>query len=663
MNRLDELCINTLRFLAVDGVEKAKSGHPGLPLGAAPMAYVVWDRFLRHNPANPSWFNRDRFILSAGHGSMLLYALLHVYGYDLPLEELKNFRQWGSKTPGHPEYGHTPGVEATTGPLGQGFAMGVGLAIAEHFLGEYFNAPAGEKLVDHYVYALVSDGDLMEGISSEAASLAGRLGLGKLIYLYDDNGISIEGHTDLAFTEDVAKRFEAYDWQVLQVADGNDLEAIDKAIRAAQAEAKRPSLIIVPTHIGFGSPKQDTAAVHGEAMGAEAARKTKENLGWPLEPDFYIPQEALAHFRRALETGKRLEAEWQALLANYRKGPAQKAEAFDNALQGKLPADWDKAVPVFDIEKKAIATRDASGQVMTALAKHFPTLLGGSADLSPSTKTTLVSCGEFGEECGRNIHFGVREHAMAGCVNGMALHGGVLPYGSTFMVFADYMRPSLRLAAIMGCHSIFVFTHDSIGVGEDGPTHQPVEHLMSFRLIPGLTVIRPADANETAAAWKLAVQLKGPVVFALTRQKLPILEVNRYPVAEGMPRGAYILAEAENGKPELIIIATGSEVHLALAAREQLSAQGRQVRVVSMPSWELFEKQSEDYRNSVLLPAVPKLAVEAGSTLGWQKYVGDKGTIIGLDRFGASAPLEQIMKNLGFSVERVVHEARALLAG
>jgi transketolase len=661
MDRVDELCINTLRFLAVDGVEKAKSGHPGLPLGAAPMAYVIWDHFLRHNPNNPTWFNRDRFILSAGHGSMLLYALLHVYGYDLPLEELKNFRQWGSKTPGHPEYGHTPGVEATTGPLGQGFAMGVGMAMAEHFLGEYFNTPE-EKLVDHHVYAIVSDGDLMEGVSSEAASLAGRLGLGKLIYLYDDNGISIEGHTDLAFTENVGRRFEAYDWHVLNVSDGNDMVAIDTAIRIAQKETNRPSLIIVQTHIGYGSPKQDTAAVHGEPMGAEAVKKTKENLGWPLEPDFYIPEEALQHFRQALETGNKLEADWQTRLADYRKSSGEKAEAFDNALQGKLPAGWDKDVPVFDIEKKAIATRDASGQVMTALAKHLPTLLGGSADLAPSTKTTLVSCGEFGEECGRNLHFGVREHAMGGCVNGLALHGGVIPYGSTFMVFSDYMRPSLRLAAIMQCHSIFVFTHDSIGVGEDGPTHQPVEHLMSFRLIPGLTVFRPADANETAAAWRLAVELKTPVVFALTRQKLPILDVNRYPIVDGVPKGAYILSEAPNGKPELIIIATGSEVHLALDAQEQLASQGKPVRVVSMPSWELFEKQSQDYRHSVLLPDVPKLAIEAGVTLGWQKYVGDNGTIIGLDRFGASAPLEQVMKNLGFSVERVVNEALALLA-
>ncbi|GBC81571.1 Transketolase [bacterium HR10] len=662
MNNLDHLCVNTLRFLAVDAVEQAHSGHPGLPLGAAPMAYVLWDRFLRHNPRNPGWFNRDRFILSAGHGSALLYALLHVYGYDLPLEELKRFRQWGSKTPGHPEYGHTPGVEATTGPLGQGFAMGVGMAMAECALACEFNQP-GFPVVDHYTYGIVSDGDLMEGIASEAASLAGTWRLGKLIYLYDDNHITIEGETDLAFTEDVRCRFEAYGWQVLIVPDGNDLAAIEVAIQKARGETERPSLVIVRTHIGYGSPKQDTAAVHGEPLGPEALRATKEALGWPLESPFYIPDEALAHFRRAVERGARLEREWQALLDAYRKEHPDRAARFEQLMCGDLPADWDADLPVFRPEQGPMATRTASGKAMNALARRVPTFMGGSADLAPSTRTVLIGYGDFGldEACGRNVHFGVREHAMGAIVNGMALHGGRIPYAATFLVFSDYMRAAIRLAALMQTHVIFIFTHDSIALGEDGPTHQPVEHLMSLRAIPGLTVLRPADANETVAAWRIAIERRGPMALALTRQNVPVLDPHRYPIAEGVPRGAYVLVEAENGHPDIILIATGSEVHLALAAREQLALRGVHAHVVSMPSWELFDEQPAEYRERVLRHDAPKLAVEAGITRGWRDYVGDTGDVIGLDRFGASAPGDVVLDKLGFNVEHIVHRALALL--
>ncbi len=661
---LDQLCINTIRFLAVDAVEQARSGHPGLPLGAAPMAYVLWDRFLRYNPRNPSWFNRDRFILSAGHGSALLYALLHLAGYDLPLEELKRFRQWGSKTPGHPEYGHTPGVEATTGPLGQGFAMGVGMAMAERFLAAHFNRP-GFPLVDHYTYAIVSDGDLMEGISSEAGSLAGTLGLGKLIYLYDDNHISIEGGTDLAFTENIRERFEGYGWQVLRVADGTDLESVASALRAAQAETERPSLIIVRNHIGYGSPKQDSAEAHGEPLGADAVRATKQSLGWPLEPSFLVPDEARTHVRRAIERGARWQAEWEAMCQSYRQAHPDLAATFDQVIQRILPNGWDADVPMFRPDQGPLATRTASGKVMNALAGRIPTFTGGSADLAPSTKTLLIGYGDYGfkDACGHNVHFGVREHAMGAIVNGMALHGGVIPYGATFLVFSDYMRPALRLAALMQAHSIFVFTHDSIGMGEDGPTHQPVEHLASLRAMPGMLVLRPADANETAAAWRVVIQHRGPVALALTRQNLPVLDPVRYPVADGVPRGAYILAEAEGGAPDIILIGTGSEVHLVLAAREQLAARGVRARVVSMPSWELFDAQPSEYRQRVLPPAVGRLAVEAGSPLGWAQYAGAPERVIGLDRFGASAPGAVVMKELGFNVEHVVERALALLRG
>jgi transketolase len=662
MQRLDQLCVNTIRCLAVDEVEQAKSGHPGLPLGAAPMAYVLWNRFLRHNPADPAWFNRDRFILSAGHGSALLYALLHLTGYDLPLEELKRFRQWGSKTPGHPEYGHTPGVETTTGPLGQGFATGVGMAIAEAHLAARFNRP-GFDVVDHYTYALVSDGDLMEGISSEAASLAGHLGLGKLVYLYDNNHISIEGSTDLAFTEDVGARFLAYGWHVQRVEDGNDLEAIAAAIAAARAEADRPSLILVHTHIGFGSPKQDSASAHGEPLGPEAAKATHAAFGWPPDELFHVPEEAEAHLRLARVRGARLEGEWTSLVEAYRKAHPDLAAQFEEALAGRLPERWEMEVPLFRPGDGPIATRNASGKVLNALAKRVPTLIGGSADLAPSTKTLLAGSGAFSasDRTGRNFHFGIREHAMAAALNGMALHGGVIPYGSSFLIFSDYCRPAIRLSALMQAHVIYVFTHDSIAVGEDGPTHEPIEQLMSLRLIPGLLVLRPADANETAAAWRTALTWKGPVLMALSRQNLPILDPDVYPVGQGFSHGAYVLEEASGGDPEIVLVASGSEVHLILEAKQRLQAEGVRARAVSMPSWELFDGQPEEYRKAVLPPGVPKVAVEAGSPRGWRDYVGTEGEVIGLDRFGASAPGSLVMEKLGFTVDNVLAHCRALL--
>lgn len=660
---LEQLCINTLRFLAVDEVEQAHSGHPGLPLGAAPMAYVLWTRFLRHNPRDPRWPNRDRFILSPGHGCALLYALLHLTGYDLPLEELKRFRQWGSKTPGHPEYDLAPGIEATTGPLGQGFTMGVGMALAEAHLAACYNKPAS-SIVDHHTYAIVSDGDLMEGISSEAASLAGTWRLGKLIYLYDNNHISIEGGTDLAFTENVQRRFEAYGWQVLNLPDGNDLNAIDAAIRLAQADQSRPSLIIVRSHIGYGSPKQDTAEAHGEPLGPEATKATKQKLGWPLEPTFYVPEEALTHFREAITRGTQQQLYWQHQFEEYRGKYPELAAQFERTIRRELPDHWNTDIPVFQPNETAsMATRDASGKVMNALASNVPELMGGSADLSPSTKTTLIGYGDmrFDQDCGRNLHFGVREHSMGAIVNGMALHGGVIPYGATFLIFSDYMRPALRLAALMRAPSIFIFTHDSIGLGEDGPTHQPVEQLMSLRAIPNLVVLRPADANETAIAWQIAVQRRGPVALALTRQKLPVLDPKRFPIAEGVGRGAYVLKDAADQNPAIILIATGSEVSLALAASDQLAKRNVDARVVSMPSWELFGEQPPEYRQQVLPPHVPKLAIEAGVTLAWCKYTGEHGDVIGLDHFGASAPGNIVMEKFGFNVQNVVEHALALL--
>jgi len=658
---LDLSCINTIRFLSVDAVEQAHSGHPGLPLGAAAMAYVLWDRFLRHHPHNPKWFNRDRFVLSAGHGSMLLYSLLHLTGYDLPLSEIQRFRQWGSKTPGHPEAGLTPGVEVTTGPLGQGFGMGVGMAVAEAHLASTFNRP-GFPVVDHYTYAIVSDGDLMEGVASEAASLAGTLKLGKLIYLYDNNHVTLEGPAPVAFTEDVGRRFGAYGWQVLKVRDGNNVDAVDSAIRQAQADQEHPSLIMVQTHIGYGSPKQDTFEAHGEPLGPDAARKTKKKLHWPLEPAFLIPDEARAHLGKAEERGAQLESQWTDLLGRYRSQFPGDAAQLERMIRGDLPQDWTTDLPWFKPDPAGVATRVASSKVMNAVAKRLPELMGGSADLNPSTKTYLTGFGDFGvsNDGGRNVHFGVREHGMGSIVNGMAMHGGLIPYGSTFFVFTDYMRPSLRLAALMESHSIFVFTHDSIGLGEDGPTHEPIEHVMSLRAMPHMTLLRPADANETTVAWRLAIERRRPACLVLTRQNLPIMDVDKYPIRDGVPRGAYVLA-GEQERADLIIIATGSEAQLALAAREKLAEQKLAARVVSMPSWELFEEQSPEYRRQVLPADIPKLAVEAGATLGWYKYVGEKGAVVGVDRFGASAPGKIVMEKLGLNVDNVVQHALRLV--
>ncbi|MEW5913213.1 MAG: transketolase [Thermodesulfobacteriota bacterium] len=661
-NELQQLSINTIRMLAADMVEKANSGHPGMPLGAAPMAYVLWTQAMRYNPADPAWVDRDRFLLSAGHGSTLLYAMLHLTGYDLSLDDLLAFRQWGSKTPGHPEYGRAPGVEATTGPLGQGFAMGVGMALAERFLAQQFNRD-GFPVVDHYTYAIVSDGDLMEGVASEAASLAGTLGLGKLIYLYDDNHISIEGGTELAFTEDRLARFAAYGWHTKAVADGNDTQAIAAAIEAAKAESDRPSLIAVRTHIGFGSPKVDTAGVHGEPLGAEALAATRRNLGCIGEA-FCLPDPARQHLLAAGQRAGQRQGQWQEMFAAYAKAHPELAARFQAQMAGQLPAGWDADLPSFPAGEK-IATRAASGKALNAIAAKVPNLVGGSADLAPSTKTLIAGSPDMRpsqEPGGRNIHFGVREHGMAAMVNGMALHGGVISYGATFFVFADFMRPALRLSAIMGCHSIWVFTHDSIGVGEDGPTHQPVEHLMSLRAMPGFTLLRPAEGNETAAAWRVALQHReGPVALVLTRQKLPCLDPAAYPMAAGVAKGAYVLSDCA-GAPQLLLIATGSEVTLALAAQAKLAQAGVAARVVSMPSWELFAAQDQAYRNSVLPPAIKaRLAIEAGATLGWERWVGDSGAVIGLDRFGESAPGPTVMDKLGFNLDNVTKTALKLV--
>ncbi|PWH19804.1 MAG: transketolase [Ardenticatenia bacterium] len=660
---LEQLCVNTIRFLAVDGVQKAKSGHPGMPMGMADAAYVLWTQFLRHNPANPKWPNRDRFVLSAGHGSMLLYSLLYLTGYDLPLEELMRFRQWGSRTPGHPEYGLAPGVETTTGPLGQGFATGVGMAIAERFLAATFNRP-GYNLVDHYIYAIVSDGDLMEGISHEAASLAGHLKLGKIIYLYDDNHISIDGPTEITFTEDRAARFAAYNWHVQQV-DGHDRAAVAAAIRAAQAETERPSLICCRTHIGYGSPnRQDTAKAHGEPLGEEEVILTKRNLGWPEDKTFYVPEEALQVFRQAVPHGQQLEGEWHQMFQRYAQEYPELAELWQRVWSRDITLDWEKVLPVFAPSAGGEATRVASGMVLNALAPVLPTLIGGSADLTPSNNTELkgIPWMEPGNYAGRNIHFGVREHAMGAILNGMALHGGVIPYGGTFLVFSDYMRPAIRLAAMMELPVIYVFTHDSIGLGEDGPTHQPVEHLPSLRAIPNLVVIRPADANETSEAWRVALERReGPTALLLTRQKIPIFDRTMLAPASGLRRGAYVLADSA-GQPDIILIASGSEVALALGARESLAQHGVQARVVSMPSWELFETQPPEYRAQVLPQQVTKrLAVEAAIPLGWERYVGNNGAVIGMERFGASAPYQVLLEKFGFTVENVTQRALQLL--
>ncbi len=659
---VDLRAINTIRFLAVDMVEAAKSGHPGLPLGAAPMAYVLWMRHLRHNPRDPSWWNRDRFVLSAGHGSALLYALLHLTGYDLPLEELRRFRQWGSLTPGHPEFGLTPGVEATTGPLGQGFAMGVGMAIAEQHLASRFNRP-DLPIVDHWTYGLVSDGDLMEGISSEAASLAGTMRLRKLLYLYDDNHVSLEGGTNLAFTEDVARRFEAYHWQVLRVTDGNDLAAIDSAITTARREADRPSVIIVRTHIGYGSPRQDSYEAHGEPLGPAGTKATKEKLGWPIEPAFLVPEDVRSHFLQSIDRGILWEKEWNERLSRYRTEHSELARTFEGTMRRELPSDWEDVLPRYTPDQGPIATRDASGQTLNQLASRIPGIIGGSGDLSPSTKTTLKGSGDFGvgTDEGRNLHYGVREHAMVGMVNGMALHGGVIPYGATFLVFSDYARGAIRIGALMKARSILIFTHDSIGLGEDGPTHQPVEQLTALRAIPGLTVLRPADANETVFCWREALRRNGPVALVLTRQKLPVIATEIDRIQAGVPRGAYVLEEASGDSARIVLVSTGSEVSLALEARKRLEAQGVPCRVVSMPSWELFDEQDLAYRDGILSPGLPKLAIEAGRSFGWWKYVGSRGGILGVDRFGASAPGPVVMENLGLTPEHVIALAMELL--
>ena len=676
---LDQQCIDTLRFLSVDMVQKANSGHPGLPLDAAPMAYVLWTKHMKYHPADPHWADRDRFVLSAGHGSALLYSLLHVTGYDVSLDDIKHFRQWGSKTPGHPEYGHTPGVEVTTGPLGQGLANAVGMAIGEAQLASTYNRD-GHSVIDHRTWAIVSDGDLMEGVASEAASLAGHLKLGKLVCLYDDNYVTLAGGTDITFSEDRAKRFEAYGWQTIKVDDGNDLAAIDKALNDAVAETSRPTLILVRTHIGYGSPKQDSYKAHGSPLGKEDVKATKEKLGWPTEPDFLVPEPALSHFREALQRGTRAQADWNDGMRDYAKAFPELAGELQRRLRGELPKDWDADIPTFETDAKGMATREAGGKVMNAVAPRLVALFGGSADLDSSTFTNLKGFGDFNpaatanvdtqgsdsagwSDGGRNLHFGVREHAMGAIVNGLAAHGGFIPYGATFLIFSDYMRPAIRLAALMGLHVVHVFTHDSVALGEDGPTHQPIEQLASLRAIPNLTLIRPADANETAVAWQVAVETrKRPVLFALSRQKLPTIDRTRYASADGVRHGAYVLSDAKDGKPELILIATGSEVDLILAAAEQLRADGVAVRCVSMPSWDLFEAQPHSYRDKVLPPDVSaRLAVEMGATLGWRRYVGDHGDVLGIDHFGASAPADVLQREFGFTPENVVKRAKALL--
>lgn len=662
---LDDICINTIRTVSIDAVQKANSGHPGAPMGLAPAGYVLWTKVLKHNPQNPEWPDRDRFVLSGGHASMLLYALLHLTGYDLSLDDLKNFRQWESKTPGHPEYKHTPGVETTTGPLGQGFANAVGMAIAERFLSNRFNRP-GLDIVNHHTFVICGDGDLMEGVSSEAASLAGHLGLGKLVVIYDDNKISIEGSTDIAFTEDVGMRFKAYNWHVIKVEDGNDIEAIENALSEARAETQKPTLIMLRTHIAWGSPnKQGTADAHGSPLGVDEVCLTKKNLGCSPDQDFCITSEALDVFRHCKQKGQEAENLWKNLFLSYEKDFPELANEFNAFLNGSLPEKWDSQIPDF-AESGPIATRAASGQVLNALADKISNLIGGSADLAPSNKTIINTSHDFQKESpdGRNIRFGVREHAMGAIMSGMALHRGLRPYGGTFLVFADYMRPSVRLAALMKLPVIYVFTHDSIAVGEDGPTHQPVEHLASLRIIPNLLVIRPADATETAEAWRQAILSNNqPTALILSRQKLEVMPraENAYPSASNLAKGAYVLSDTET-KPDLIVMASGSEVQLALKTKELLQEKGIQVRVVSMPSWELFEKMPEEYREKVLPPEVTaRIAVEAGVPMGWERYVGSQGAVVGIDHFGASAPGGILMEKFGFTTDTIVSKALEIL--
>jgi transketolase len=680
----DDLCVNTIRVLSIDAVEQAASGHPGMPMGAAPMAYVLWTRHLRHDPADPTWVNRDRFVLSAGHGSMLLYSLLFLTGYDLTLDDLKHFRRWGSRTPGHPERGSSAGIEVTTGPLGQGFGNAVGMAIAERWLAATFNRP-GHPVMDHRTYVIASDGDLMEGVAAEAASLAGDLHLGRLIVLYDANRITLSATTNVTFSEDVGARFAAYGWHVQQV-DGMDVAAVDAALGAARAEENRPSLIVARTHIGFGSPhKQDTFQAHGEPLGSDETRLTKRAYGWPEDRAFYVPEEAQREFAKVGTRGAALRSAWQQVIDGYRAAHVELAAELERALAGQLPPHWDARLPAYTPQDGAVATRDAGGKTLEALAESVPNLVGGSADLDPSTRTMMKGKGDFQSAdvaeagqtpptqglaggvwgyAGRNLHFGIREHAMTAILTGMAHHGGVVPFGATFLTFSDYMRPSIRLAALSGAHVIYVWTHDSIALGEDGPTHQPVEQLASLRAMPNMVVLRPADANETVEAWRIAMQHSaGPVGLVLTRQKIPVLDRTTLAPATGTARGAYVLIDAGEGLPELILIATGSEVSLALDAHRQLTGEGIRSRVVSMPSWELFESQSAEYREAVL-PAVvhARISVEAGSPFGWERYVGPGGAIIGVDRFGASAPGPDVMARYGFTVEHVVATAKATLA-
>ena len=664
-SKLDQLCINTIRFLAVDAVQKANSGHPGAPMGAATMAYVLWDRFLKHSPEDPKWPDRDRFILSAGHASAMLYSLLHLTGYDLPLEELKQFRQFGSKTPGHPEYGLTPGVEVTTGPLGQGFANGVGMAVAERWLANHYNRP-GHEIVDHHTYVIVSDGDLQEGVASEAASLAGTLRLGKLIYLYDDNDISIEGDTDISFTEDVSQRFQAYGWHVIGPIDGMDSEAVDSAIRLAKEETDRPSMIVCRTVIGYGSPnKAGTGAAHGEPLGQDEVQLAREQLGWHYEEPFTVPEDAQSHFWQAKSRGLGYQQDWQTRMEAYRREYPDEAAQLEAAWQGSLPQGWDQELDgVLEGVDGQIATRNASGQVMNAFVGRVHSLIGGSADLAPSTRTILNDQGHFGaeEHHGHNMHFGVREHAMGSIANGMAVHGGAIPYTATFLIFSDYMRPAIRLAALMGIRVVYIFTHDSIGLGEDGPTHQPIEQLLGLRAVPNVVVLRPADATETAETWKVALERRnGPTVLVMGRQNLPVLDRGTYAAAAGVQRGGYVLWESSDS-PDVLLIGTGSEVHIALDAGKILEEKGVAARVISLPSWELFDAQSADYRNGVLPPTVgARVAIEAGTTMGWERYVGPEGICLGMKTFGASAPAGVLYEKFGFTAQRMAEEAETLV--
>ncbi|MGD0120383.1 MAG: transketolase [Candidatus Binatus sp.] len=681
---IDDLCINTIRTLSIDAVQKANSGHPGMPLGAAPMAYVLWTRHLRHNPTNPKWPDRDRFVLSAGHASMLLYSMLFLTGYDLTMDDIQHFRQWGSRTPGHPEYGVVPGAEVTTGPLGQGVGNAVGLAIAERWLAATFNRP-GHEVVNHHTYVMASDGDMMEGVAAEAASIAGQFRLGRLIVIYDANQITLSASADVTFSEDVGARFQAYGWHVEHI-DGMDIAAVDAAVTKAKAVEDRPSLIVARTHIGYGSPhKHDTFEAHGEPLGVEEVKLTKRALGWPEDKSFYIPDEALAEFRKAVERGRELEADWHRRVDGLRAADAQLADKLRQALAGELPKGWDAALPKFTPADGPMATRDAGQKTIVALAEAIPNLVGGSGDLDPSTRTALKGKGDFESPNftppqgapptqgmvggplgygGRNIHFGIREHAMAAIATGMALHGGILPYAATFFTFSDYMRPSIRLAALSKAHVIYVWTHDSIGLGEDGPTHQPIEQLASLRAMPEMMLLRPGDANEAVEAWKIAVaHTEGPVGLVFTRQKLPIFDRSKLAPAAGTAKGAYVLADSA-GPPKLILIATGSEVSIALEAHNQLTREGVASRVVSIPCWDLFEAQPQSYKDSVLPPGVKaRVSVEAASPLGWERYVGLDGAVIGLNRFGASAPGEIVMRELGFTPEHIVKVAKSILAG